>query len=148
MSEASARTRTWREQKIKDGFQPLYVWLPAAMKHEMEDEAYRLHRDLSELLVEVWQARHPGPGRKPLSGELRQLKEQLRAEILGELTAHLQQVAAVAEEAAETVPQAMKQCRYGHAPYAGHREECPECVRQRKQRQRTRRRAQAAQQTL
>jgi hypothetical protein len=38
------------------GYQPLTVWLPAAIKHDMEDLAYQRHQDLSALLVDAFQA--------------------------------------------------------------------------------------------
>jgi hypothetical protein len=41
------------------GYQPLTVWLPASVKHDMEDLAYQRHQDLSALLVEAFQAWAP-----------------------------------------------------------------------------------------
>jgi len=56
MSDASQRTLAWREQMRQKGYQPLTIWLPSSVKHDMEDLAYQRHQDLSALLVEAFQA--------------------------------------------------------------------------------------------
>jgi hypothetical protein len=69
---------------------------------------------------------------------LRQLKEVLRAEILGDLTAHLQQTQAAVGEADGALPKGLKQCGKGHEMYPDTKAECPVCVRERQRAKRAR----------
>jgi hypothetical protein len=47
------RVLAWREQKRRDGFQPLTVWLKAEIKHQIEDVAAQRRQDLGQVITEA-----------------------------------------------------------------------------------------------
>jgi hypothetical protein len=59
------RVVAWREQKRRDGYQPLTVWLQADIKHRIEDLAAERRQDLGQVLTEMvlayGYARYVGP---------------------------------------------------------------------------------------
>jgi len=59
------RVVAWREQKRRDGYQPLTVWLKADIKHRIEDLAAQRRQDLGQVVTEMvlayGYARYVGP---------------------------------------------------------------------------------------
>ena len=134
--DAVERTQSWREQKREQGYRPLTVWLPAALKARIEDLAYTRHQEVAELIAEAFTAWQPfQAGKKAALTDRRQIQAMIQEEISKALRGE--------PPAPDEEPLPMRQCKQGHAPYAGHREECPECVRLRKQKSRARKRDKA-----
>ena len=127
--DAVERTQSWREQKRQQGYRPLTVWLPAALKARIEDLAYQRHQEVAELIAEAFAAWQPFKvGKKALRADLREMQALVREEVAKVLQGE--------SPAPDEAPLPTKQCKYGHEPYPSYRLECPECIRLRKQRQR------------
>jgi hypothetical protein len=148
MSEASIRTIAWREQKRQEGYQPVTIWIPAPVKSAMVNLSFQRHQDLSELIVEAFQAWIPAKGGKAApSVDLRQVEALVDRKLAYALaTQHLTPSPPAAPEteappALPPAPAGMKQCGKGHAPYRATKPECPQCVRERKKASRERRAA-------
>ena len=140
MSEASIRTIAWREQKRQEGYQPVTIWIPAAVKNAMANLAFQRYQDLGELIVEAFQAWSPTKGGKPVAfAETHRLTEIIDRRIAAALAGqHLTpQLPAAPEAEAPPLPEGMKQYSDPtHPPYDARRKECPHHARERQQRSR------------
>jgi hypothetical protein len=139
MSEASIRTIAWRDQKRQEGYQPVTIWIPAAVKNAMVNLAFTRHQDLGELITEAFQAWSPARGGKAApSMDLRKVEALIDLKLSHALAnQHLTSSPPAAPEteappALPPAPAGMKQCGKGHTPYPAQKLECPQCVRERK----------------
>ena len=138
--------------------------IPKALYVQAQHYAGQRRLTLTELLLDGLQMRletPTDPRELFVSDEsntvLQQLREELKRTLLDELRHDVAELLASAagdglgtgesvslppappHEREDNVPQeGMKQCRSGHAPYPASRAECPDCVRERKRRQRER----------
>ena len=145
MSEASERVEAWRRAKRKAGYRPVLLWLPLAFKGELDALAYARGQDPAAYVMDAVRA-YQGT-RKPLRLEgqqLHQLKEEIKADLLGWLVGQggLDAASAPPRPAAPPpadvpLPAGLKRCKQGHV-YPSTRAECPDCVRARKRRYRER----------
>ena len=141
MSEASIRTIAWRDQKRQEGYQPVTIWIPAAVKNAMVNLSFQRHQDLGELITQAFPAWTPakaaGAGGVLTPAQVATLIDRLeRVEALAS-----QLTPAVPVPPPPPAPQpahlphppvGTAQCRKGHAPYPATKAECPQCVRERK----------------
>jgi hypothetical protein len=81
MSEASARTLAWREEKRKAGFQPLTIWVKADVKHRLEDLAFLRRKDLGEIVTEALNAWQPASAGRGTRTDDTRIRELIRAEL-------------------------------------------------------------------
>jgi hypothetical protein len=139
VSEASIRTIAWREQKRQEGYQPVTIWIPAAVKNAMANLAFQRHQDLGELITEAFQAWTParaaGAGGVLTPAQVAALIDRKLAHALAALSRVPPE--APAPEEAPRLPAGMKQCSDPtHPPYDARRKECPHHARERQQRSR------------
>jgi hypothetical protein len=99
------RVLAWREQKRRQGYQPMTIWLTAAVKHRMEDLAAQRREDLGALLTaafEAWlPARRGGSAPPTLDALVRQKVEETMA-------THWRRVRAGLPSPLETEPEALQ----------------------------------------
>jgi hypothetical protein len=91
MSEAAERVEAWRHAKRKAGYRPVVLWLPIAVKSELDALAYTRGQDLATCLADALHALAASQGTsKPLRLDARQLqalKDEVAADILRRLNA-------------------------------------------------------------
>ena len=89
MSEAAERVEAWRRGKRQAGYRPVMLWLPIAVKSELDALAYTRGQDISACVEDAIHALASSQGsRKPLrldTQQLHQLKDEITAFILGRL---------------------------------------------------------------
>jgi hypothetical protein len=76
------RVNAWREQKRRDGYQPMTIWIKAKVKHTIEDLASQRRQDLGEVVTAAVEALTGG--KAPAAETVRTVRE-LVAESLAAL---------------------------------------------------------------
>src|SRR5262245_20039475 len=91
MSEAAERVEAWRREKRKAGYRPVLLWLPIAVKSDLDALAYSRGQDISACVADAIHAFATSQGtRKPLrldTQQLHQLKDEVAAYVMGRLSA-------------------------------------------------------------
>src|SRR5688572_16335641 len=84
--DAVERTQSWREQKRQQGYRPLTVWLPAALKARIEDLAYQRRQEVAELIADAFADWQPVKAGKPAAPtDRRQIQAMVAAAVQAEL---------------------------------------------------------------
>jgi hypothetical protein len=84
--DAVERTQSWREQKRQQGYRPLTVWLPAALKARIEDLAYQRRQEVAELIADAFADWQPFKAGKPAAPtDRRQIQAMVAAAVQAEL---------------------------------------------------------------
>jgi hypothetical protein len=134
VSEAAERVEAWRREKRKAGYRPVLLWLSVEAKSELDTLAYRRRQDPSACVMDAIHAlatrQSPSPSARLDVKQIETLIEHKLAEALAHQ--HLVPSPPTTPEEAPPLPEGLRQCRKGHAPYLAGKGECPECVRQRK----------------
>jgi hypothetical protein len=92
----------WREQKRREGYQPLTVWLKADVKHKIEDLAAQRREDLGQVITEAIIAYDgAGPAAPVEAPALYRLIDERLAALLPSL---LHQAPAVSEQTGPAAP--------------------------------------------
>jgi hypothetical protein len=89
MSEAAERVEAWRRAKRQAGYRPVMLWLPIAVKSDLDALAYSRGQDISACVADAIHALATSQGtRKPLrldTQQLHQLKDEITAYVMGRL---------------------------------------------------------------
>ena len=89
MSEAAERVEAWRREKRRAGYRPVLLWLPIAIKSDLDALAYSRGQDISACVADAIHALATSQStRKPLrldTQQLHQLKDEVAAFVLGRL---------------------------------------------------------------
>ena len=90
MSEAAERVEAWRRAKRQAGYRPVMLWLPIAVKSDLDALAYTRGQDISACVEDAIHALASSQGsRKPLrldTQQLHQLKDEIAAYVMGRLS--------------------------------------------------------------
>src|SRR5262245_30485709 len=90
MDSQVERARAWREQKRRDGYLQMTVWVKPDIKHRIEDLAAQHRQDLGEVVTDMVQAygyaRYVGPaevhtGHRLIDERLALFGQQLAAQM-------------------------------------------------------------------
>lgn len=81
------RVQTWREQKRREGYLPLTVWLKPEVKHQIEDLAAARHEDLGQVItVALGAFAAAQPVDRTLNRTVRQLVREALADLVPPLS--------------------------------------------------------------
>ena len=90
MSDAAERVEAWRRAKRQAGYRPVMLWLPIAVKSDLDALAYTRGQDISACVEDAIHALASSQGsRKPLrldTQQLHQLKDEIAAYVMGRLS--------------------------------------------------------------
>jgi hypothetical protein len=146
MLNAAQRTSEWREDRRKEGWQHLDVWIPGRVKNILTNLATQRRQHISAVVTEAIlalpHAKAAGSVGVLTPAQVREMiQEQLAAALASQPTAVVPQAAPQPEPEppADPLPPLLpgwKKCTTPeHPPYDGsHYDECPIHARERKQR--------------